>query len=297
MMKQLLILSGKGGTGKTTIASSFIALLHAQQDEVCFADCDVDVPNLHLIFSEKETFLSEEAVFRRRAVIDQQLCTHCGLCDRYCRFGAMKNGVINSYLCQGCGVCELVCPVCSQEHKAVYMVDICSGNYRVSATPCGTFSTAQLRPGAGATGKTINTVKENLRRFCTDTPVAIIDGSPGIGCPIISSVAGVDLVLLVLEPSCSGLSDLERILKTVRQLKVPAVGCINRVGIAPAFEQQLRDYCAEQQLPILGEIPFDPLVIRAINHSRPVVDYPQSPAAKQIALLYERAMEYLQDLQ
>ena len=109
-MKQLLILSGKGGTGKTTIASSFISLLKGQH-KTCFADCDVDVPNLHLIFSEGQTMLSQKTCFGKRAVINQSLCTHCGLCEQHCRFGAMKNGVVNPYLCEGCGVCELVCPI------------------------------------------------------------------------------------------------------------------------------------------------------------------------------------------
>lgn len=295
-MKQLLILSGKGGTGKTTIASSFISLLRQEALPACFADCDVDVPNLHLIFSDGETVLSQTTCFNRRAVIDQSLCTHCGICEEHCRFGAMKSGVINPYLCEGCGVCELVCPISRDGHKAVHLTEINTGDYTVSDTHFGIFSTAQLKPGAGATGKTINAVKQNLASFCRDAQVAVIDGSPGIGCPIISSVAGVDLVLLVVEPSLSGLSDLERILKTVRQLKVPAVACINRADIAPELSAQIHRYCQEHELPVLEEIPFDPLVIRAVNHNRPVVDYENSPAAERIRSLYRKTMEHLQQL-
>ena len=295
-MKQLLILSGKGGTGKTTIASSFIALLKQGETPACFADCDVDVPNLHLIFSDGETCLSQSTCFNRRAVIDQSFCTHCGVCEEHCRSGAMKNGVVNPYLCEGCGVCELVCPVNRDGHKAVQLAEINTGDYTVSDTDFGIFSTAQLKSGAGATGKTINAVKQNLASFCGESQVAVIDGSPGIGCPIISSVAGVDLVLLVVEPSLSSMSDLERILKTVRQLKVPAVACINRADISPELSQQIQLYCQEHELPILEEIPFDPLVIRAVNHSRPVVDYDNSPAAQHIRSLFEKTLQHLQQL-
>lgn len=146
-MKQLLILSGKGGTGKTTIASSFISLLKGQH-KTCFADCDVDVPNLHLIFSEGQTMLSQKTCFGKRAVINQSLCTHCGLCEQHCRFGAMKNGVVNPYLCEGCGVCELVCPIGSGSEKAVHLAETSTGSYSVSATEYGVFSTASLKPGA-----------------------------------------------------------------------------------------------------------------------------------------------------
>lgn len=294
-MKQLLILSGKGGTGKTTVASSFVSLLK-KQSAACFADCDVDVPNLHLIFSDGQKTLSQDTCFGKRAVINQNLCTHCGLCEQYCRFGALKNGIINPYLCQGCGVCELICPQNTGTEKAVHLEEISTGNYSVSSTEYGIFSTASLKPGAGATGKTINAVKQNLFTYADDSEIAVIDGSPGIGCPILSSIAGVDLVLLVLEPSLSGLSDLKRILKTVRQLRVPVVACINRADTSPEFTQQIYRYCAEHELMVLEEIPFDPLVIRAINHSRPVVDYPHSPAAEHICSLFEKTMNVLQKL-
>lgn len=294
-MKQLLILSGKGGTGKTTIASSFISLLKGQH-KTFFADCDVDVPNLHLIFSEGQTMLSQKNCFGKRAVINQSLCTHCGLCEQHCRFGAMKNGVVNPYLCEGCGVCELVCPIGSGSEKAVHLAETSTGSYSVSATEYGVFSTASLKPGAGATGKTINMVKQNLSTYGENAEIAVIDGSPGIGCPIISSVAGVDLVLLVLEPSLSGLSDLTRILKTVRQLRVPAVACINRSDTAPQFTQDIYRYCAEHELMVLEEIPFDPLVIRAVNHNRPIVDYPNSPAAQCVTSLFSKTLEVLNTL-
>lgn len=139
-------------------------------------------------------------------------------------------------------------------------------------------------------------VKQNLSTYGENAEIAVIDGSPGIGCPIISSVAGVDLVLLVLEPSLSGLSDLTRILKTVRQLRVPAVACINRSDTAPQFTQDIYRYCSEHELMVLEEIPFDPLVIRAVNHNRPIVDYPNSPAAQRVTSLFSKTLEVLNTL-
>lgn len=287
-MKEILILSGKGGTGKTTVAAAFIAL-----SKTCaFADCDVDVPNLHLIFNKETPLFKEDYVGYRKAVIDQDLCTHCGICQAHCAFGALKNGVINTYLCEGCGVCELVCPVSLSGGKAVRLEEVPSGACSVWKEEEGTFSTALLSAGSRGTGKLVSRVKRNLAQYAQEE-VAIVDGAPGMGCPIVASVAGADLVLLVVEPSLSGISDLERVLETVSIFGTEALVCINKVDSCQECAARMREFCAERGIAIVGEIPYDPLVLRAVNHSRPVTHYEDSPAAIAIGEIYLQVMSHL----
>ena len=212
-MKQLLILSGKGGTGKTTVAAAFIKLAQAK---AC-ADCDVDAPNLH--FALNKGVPSKQTPFYGLdiAYIDQGKCVQCGQCLRHCRFGAIvhKDGgyTIDTPACEGCGVCEAVCP-----QKAVSLVPDPAGEMMLYSDEKSTFSTAKLKMGKGNSGMLVTEVKKRMRENALPaTPLAIIDGSPGIGCPVIASLNGVDMVLIVAEPSLSGISDMERIVKTDRK--------------------------------------------------------------------------------
>jgi MinD superfamily P-loop ATPase len=221
-MKQLLILSGKGGTGKTTVAGAFIALLHAQ----AYADCDVDAPNLHLTVHRADAPLCEDHYGLPKARIIPEKCTSCGNCAQYCRFGAVvtQDGFrIDPFSCEGCGVCGAVCPsdaIMMQEERAGTL-DL----YRRGSI----FSTAQLNIGSGTSGMLVSKVKKRMRDACgPHIPIAVIDGSPGIGCPVIASLSGVDLVLIVAEPSASGISDMRRIVETAKSFRTKTAVCINK---------------------------------------------------------------------
>ncbi|MFI3212220.1 MAG: ATP-binding protein [Eubacteriales bacterium] len=286
-MKKLLILSGKGGTGKTTVAAAFIELLQAK----AFADCDVDAPNLHLIQSQGEPTENKEFFGSKKAVIDKSKCTFCGRCASNCRFDAIKlvksTYMIDQYACEGCGVCEYVCPT-----KAISLVDDQAGKlmlYQEEAV----FSTAELKMGRGNSGKLVMAVKKQLTDT-SDAEIAIIDGSPGIGCPVIASVSGVDMVLVVAEPSKSGISDMERILATVRHFGVKVAVCTNKADLSPDKAKEIVAFCSANEIPYLGEIPFDSEVSIAVNKGMSIVksEGVASIAIKEIFLKTMNMMNY-----
>ncbi len=283
-MKQLLILSGKGGTGKTTVASSFIKLAEAK----AFADCDVEAPNLHLINHEgvKE---SKPYFGMKKAVINQDKCISCGICQSNCRFDAIDfdgNYTVDKYACEGCAVCQLVCP-----SKAIEMVEANDGEttiYRGNRL----FSTAELKMGSGNSGKLVTQVKKNLRDNLTNEELVIIDGSPGIGCPVIASLSGVDMVLIVAEPTLSGISDMERILKTASIFKTKTAVCVNKYDTNIELTRKIETYTLSQNIAFLGVIPYDKKVVEIINQGRAVVeeDFSVSKAIKDV---YSKAIELI----
>ncbi len=223
-MKQLLILSGKGGTGKTTISSSFIKLSETET----FADCDVDAPNLHLLVRPEAEEESTAYLGMPQANINTDTCIGCGLCMENCRFDAISNEgeyKVKPFSCEGCGVCEMLCPAGAISLKPATAGElILYKDHRV-------FSTAKLKMGSGNSGKLVTEVKKQMKDSAGDVLYSIIDGSPGIGCPVIASLTGVDLVLIVAEPSVSGISDMKRILAAAGQLGVKAAVCVNKYDI------------------------------------------------------------------
>ena len=220
-MKRLLILSGKGGTGKTTTAAAFLRFAGAR----AAADCDVDAPNLHLVLDRTAQPQDTDFFGGDKAVIDPVACVGCGACARHCRFDALeqRDGVyaVNEFSCEGCGVCAQVCPA-----GAVKLLPDVAGRKSLYVGD-SVFSTAELNMGRGNSGKLVSEVKQAMLKNAPDCDLAVIDGSPGIGCPVISSVSGVDLVLVVAEPSLSGLSDLGRLVKTAQTLGTRLAGCVN----------------------------------------------------------------------
>ncbi len=299
-MKQLVLLSGKGGTGKTTVAASFVMLAQelvpptpGAAHAVAFADCDVDACNLHLVFSQGKTLLEEEYRAGRRAVINQSRCIHCGRCEQNCRFGAVRNSVVNPYQCDGCGVCEYQCPVDDEGNKAIKMIDQVLGNCRVVETPQGIFSTAQLRTGAGNSGRLVARVKELLQAHTRGEKLAIIDGSPGIGSAVLAAIDGADFVLLVTEPSRSALCDLERMVQVLRRGQTPFAVCINKADLVPACTQEILSWCGQNRVMVLGQVPNDPLTIKAINHGRTLTEYPASIAAQKLRDVFWKVMEQM----
>jgi MinD superfamily P-loop ATPase len=264
-MKQLLILSGKGGTGKTTIASAFIKLANAK----VFADCDVDAPNLHLIMSHTSQARRSDYYGIPKAEINAYLCVKCDMCKQNCRFDAIHIGdeyKVDSYACEGCGVCEALCPA-----GAISLKPAVAGELMLYVNDT-VFSTAQLKMGSGTSGKLVTEVKKQMKSAAIETDLVIIDGSPGIGCPVIASLSGVDMVLVVAEPSVSGISDMERIIKTAEKFGTRIAVCINKYDTNLANTEKIESFCQKLELPFAGKIPFDLYAVKAVNNGRSIVD-------------------------
>lgn len=277
-MKQLLILSGKGGTGKTTVASALIELSHSR----AFADCDVDAPNLHLVVSQMPKPEKTDYYGFGKAVIDAPKCIRCGQCEESCRFGAIKDFTVGEFECEGCGVCVEICQV-----QAITMRDHVSGELMLYRDGQRVFSTAQLRMGSGASGKLVTAVKKQLTREASNAELAIIDGSPGIGCPVIASITGVNMVLIVAEPTISGMHDMKRIIDTAKHFGVKCVVCVNKFDVNLVNTKEIESYCNSLQIPVVGLIPFDKTVVQAVNRCQSIADYPDSPAGKAILSIWE----------
>lgn len=264
-VKQLLILSGKGGTGKTTIASAFIKLSEAR----AYADCDVDAPNLHLVMNQSSEVKRTDYYGLPKAEINQDLCTQCGLCRQNCRFDAIAFSVdykIDYFVCEGCGVCEFVCPV-----GAVSLNKAKAGDLMLYVKD-SVFSTAQLKMGSGTSGMLVTEVKKQMKAAAKSVELAIIDGSPGIGCPVIASLSGVNMVLIVAEPSISGISDMKRIIETAHKFQTKIAVCTNKYDTNIYNAEKIESFCKKLKLPFVGRIPFDSNAVKAINNSQSIVD-------------------------
>ncbi len=286
-MKQLLILSGKGGTGKTTVACAFIRLSGAK----AYADCDVDAPNLHLIMKQGSDAIHTGFSGTPKAVIDTNLCRGCGICKSKCRFDAIRFSEgysVEPFSCEGCGVCVEVCPA-----SAVMLVPSISGELMLFKNEDqSVFSTAQLKMGSGASGKLVTEVKRQMANSASHADLAVIDGSPGIGCPVISSLSGVDMVLIVVEPSVSGISDMERIIGTAEKFKVKTAVCINKYNTNFENTERIVSYCQKNQLPFAGKIPYDENAVDAVNSGLSIVDI-DCPAGEAVKEVYQRTIAQL----
>lgn len=286
-MKQLVILSGKGGTGKTTVAGAFIRLARTK----AYADCDVDAPNLHLISQHSGEPERKDYYGLPKAHIDAKLCVNCGRCEADCRFDAIYHGAryyVDYYACEGCGVCEIVCPV-----HAITMEEAACGKLMLYRGE-NVFSTAKLNMGSGTSGKLVAEVKKQLSDTVQKNEIAIIDGSPGIGCPVIASLSGADMALIVAEPSVSGLSDMERIIKTAKYFKIETAVCVNKYDINPSITRKIEDYCAENGVPFGGKIPYDAKAVQSINEGKSIVDI-NCPSGAAVKALYTKVMEIMRE--
>ncbi len=286
-MKKLLLLSGKGGTGKTTTAAAFLRFANAK----AAADCDVDAPNLHLVTNLPPQPESTDFIGGDKACIDPTKCIGCGLCAEKCRFNALEkdgsNYRVNEFFCEGCGVCTYVCP-----QQAVTLHEDVAGEQRLYQTDTAVFSTAALKMGRGSSGKLVANVKLAMARKAPECPLAIIDGSPGIGCPVIASISGVDLVLIVAEPSLSGISDLKRLIRSAAMLRTSVAVCVNKWDTSPAYTTAIEDFCCADSIPFVGKIPYDKSASAAINEGKSLADI-DCPAQHALYAIFEKTSELL----
>ena len=285
-MKQLLILSGKGGTGKTTIASAFIKLADAK----AYADCDIDAPNLHLITGWSVEPSKTDYYGLPKAAIDPELCIKCDQCRQNCRFDAIsidEKYKVDPFACEGCGVCEYVCPV-----EAITMKPAVAGELMLYSDGEKVFSTARLKMGSGTSGMLVTEVKKQMKAAAADAELAIIDGSPGIGCPVIASLSGVDMVLIVAEPSISGISDMERIINTAAKFGTKTAVCINKYDTNIENTEKIEEFCKKQGLPFIGRIPFDSNAVKAINNGQTIVDI-DCTSGTAVKEVYHKTMNLL----
>lgn len=280
-MNQILFLSGKGGTGKTSVAGAFAILM----PDKALADCDVDAANLHLLFDLRPI---DQGTYEgsNEATIDPARCTRCEKCVAVCRFHAIRESIeIDPLLCEGCGACETVCP-----EDAITLRPRISGRWIIAETSVAPLVTAELLPGEEASGKLVTHVKRRAVDLAESRGIKrlVIDGSPGIGCPVIASTSGVDLAILVTEPSLSGLHDLERILGVVRHFGIDARLVINKHDLSPEITEKIDRFATAQGLEILGRIPYDPGVPMALVNGRSPVDDPDSPAGVALRAIVAR---------
>lgn len=289
-MKQLVVLSGKGGTGKTTVASSFIRLTQNK----AFADCDVEAPNLHQIFAKGEVPNKKSYYGLKKAVKNDAVCIDCGKCEKLCRFGAIQNGKVNPYECEGCGVCEAFCSVKDELGRpAIRLEDRISGSTLLYHTSSGVFSTADLQIGSGASGRLVSEVRARLYNAAKSEPLVILDGSPGIGCPVIASITGVSMVLVVAEPTLSGIHDMKRIVENARRFGTKIAVCINKYDISVENTKMIEEFCRKSEITVVGKIPFDLAVIQAVNSGKTVVENADSKAGKAICQIWRKVSDIL----
>ena len=279
-MIRIAVVSGKGGTGKTMVTAALSRLLKGSR---VLADCDVDAANLALVQSPR-LLRTDPFMGMKAAVIDPNLCTACGACEEHCRFNAvdMDGGayVINASRCEGCAVCTVVCPA-----EAVSMQPRQTGVILYSEVACGHLVHARLVPGAGNSGLLVHAVKKTALERDGDADKFLVDGPPGTGCPLISSVSGMNAVLVVTEPSVSGLHDLKRVITVCRQFRPKIFVVVNRYDLDLTHTKEIETYCHEEGLSLISRIPFDPAVIDAVRAGVPVTDLGASPASQVIRVL------------
>lgn len=280
---EIAIISGKGGTGKSSISAAFATL----KDKVVVADCDVDAANLYILFNpsleETEIFVSGQ-----KATIDKSKCTNCGYCIDFCRFEAISyvdnNVQISESLCDGCKLCSRICPseaiiIANEDKSRMY-----SGGYRNGRMVYG-----RLAPGEENSGKLVNLVRRKAKKEAENNQLKtiIIDGPPGIGCAVISTITGVDHVVIVTEPTLSGLHDLKRTMEITSKFHLKTWIIINKYDLNLKLSEEINLYCYKSGVEVLAELPFDPQIVEAMVQCKSIIEWkPDSPVSKKIEYAY-----------
>ena len=304
--KQLVILSGKGGTGKTSVAAAFAHLAHKGlvgkngERRAVLADVDVDAANLELVLRPKKL---EKHEFAGGAVaeIQQEICGGCGICKDVCRFEAIlivpaaggNQYRVDPIACDGCAACVYQCP-----EEAIVMQRQIAGHWFHSKSRYGPLFHAALRPAQENSGKLVTMVKQNARLLALDESydLVLLDGPPGIGCPVISAASGADLALIVAEPTVSGVHDMRRALETCHHFGLRALVCINKADLYPQGADEIAAFCREEQVELVGLIAFDENITAAMLQGEPVTAYaPDSPASQDLQSLWIAVAEALEE--
>jgi MinD superfamily P-loop ATPase len=289
-MKQLVILSGKGGTGKTSVTAAFahLATLGPQPFKTVLADADVDAANLELVLAPMVQS-SEDFRGGQVAVIDPQTCEGCGICQQVCRFDAVLedglNFTVDPIACDGCAACVYQCP-----ENAIVMEEQLAGQWYHSESRFGPLLHANLYPAQENSGKLVTLVKQQARLLALDDgrDLVLVDGPPGIGCPVISATSGADLALIVAEPTVSGVHDMRRALETTRHFGVQSLVCVNKADIYPQGTAEIEAYCRENGVKFVGQIPYDIAVPEAMVQGEPVTLYsPESGASLALSRIWD----------
>jgi len=285
-MKQIVVISGKGGTGKTILTASFAALAKNK----VMADCDVDAADLHLLpapdIKERQMFKSGHT-----AVIDKNICIECGKCRELCRFDAISEDfIVDPVSCEGCAFCSNICPV-----GAIKMEENTTGEWFVSDTRFGPMVHAKLGIAEENSGKLVSLVRNKARDIAEENGAdwVIIDGSPGIGCPVIASISGVDCALVVTEPTMSGLHDADRVIQVAKHFKVPVKLVINKYDLNEDMSEQIENYCIEKNVELSGKIGFDENIVKAMVEGKTIIEYSDGKTTNLIKGIWEKLSRVL----
>lgn len=280
-MRELVVISGKGGTGKTSIVASFAALA----ENKVMADCDVDAADLHLLLEPTVTHRQE---FRssKSALIDLGRCVQCDKCRQVCRYDAItEDYVVDKIACEGCGVCVYFCP-----EKAIELRENVSGQWFISNTRFGPLVHARLGVAEENSGKLVALVRQNAKVLAQKEglDLILVDGAPGIGCPVISSITGASAVLVVTEPTPSGIHDMKRVVDLAAHFRIPTFVCVNKFDLNPELTAQVEEFCRQRRLKLLGRIPYDIVVTKAMVQGKTVVEYSSGLVAKELERLWRQ---------
>jgi len=290
-MKQILVISGKGGTGKTVLTASLAALCgNSAKGGKVMADCDVDAADLHLILHPE---VKERSIFQsgQSAVIDKNLCICCGKCINFCRFQAItRDFVVDGIDCEGCGLCKHICPV-----GAIRMEDNVSGEWFISETRYGPMVHAKLGIAEENSGKLVSLVRKQAEELASKKKCdyVIIDGPPGTGCPVIASLSSVDLAVIVTEPTLSGMHDMQRVLELTEHFKIKACVVINKFDLNTENTEEIRSLCEKKKVCVIGHIPFSKEVSQSVVSRKPLVEFTDGAVTQEIKSIWEEVKNCL----
>jgi len=286
-VRQIVIISGKGGTGKTVITGAFAALAKNK----VMADCDVDAADLYLLLKPS---IKETREFRsgKTAFIDKTKCVECGKCIELCRFSAIREDfIVSGVSCEGCAFCSFACP-----SNAIEMKENVAGEWFISDTRFGPMVHAKLAAAEENSGKLVSLVRNEARKLAekTNADWVIIDGAPGIGCPVIASLSGIDLAVVVTEPTLSGLHDADRVIRVAKHFGVLVKVIVNKYDLNPDMAKKIEEYCKKNEITLLGKVPFDKCVVESVVEGTTIIEYKEGNARKAIISAWQRLQKEIE---